>query len=185
MRRILLFLSLVLGASLAIQPVIHAHVLIKDQTGQAGAVLHVTPDDDPIAGQKSELYYSTQGIDGAKRASLTVVAQDGSRESVQAQVTGQGVSTEYTFPARGVYELRLRVDTVSGERMLNYTQRVERGGTDGADLLSAMSAGMQHRAWAEPLLAVVIIAVFVLLILLFNRRVSVARHVARAHKKKK
>src|SRR6478672_7835545 len=63
----IVILSLALIVSALIVTPAYAHVIIRDDASKVGAVLHVTPDDDPVAGEHSDLFFSleNQSLDGS------------------------------------------------------------------------------------------------------------------------
>lgn len=54
------FICLIVLGVLILPASVSAHVLITDKNNQIGSVLHITPDDDPIAGQPSALYFDIE-----------------------------------------------------------------------------------------------------------------------------
>src|SRR5690606_15978623 len=86
----------------------YAHVLVRDTSGSKGAILHIIPDDDPIAGKKATLYFDAQDVfDDDVRTGLSITRDDnGEAVVVETKRDGSLVTAEYIFPARGVYNLR-------------------------------------------------------------------------------
>ncbi|MES2876662.1 MAG: hypothetical protein V4678_04295 [Patescibacteria group bacterium] len=125
--------KLMVGALLALlvattaQPV-SAHVLIRDVNDSVGAVLHITPDDDPVAGSSADLNFSLQNESLAgSTVQIQITDQASGRTATIKPVSGAGaVSARYVFPSKGVYDITLNI---SGRA--NYTfkhvQRVSRG----------------------------------------------------------
>ena len=132
-KKILFSLLLLLCCTVLLPQKALAHVLISDDTKSIGAVLHVVPDDDPIAGQQSNLYFDiqTQKIN-KDTAKLTITDTAASEAAnVPIKVDSNSVTADYTFPVQGVYRLSL---TVSSDKTytFNYSQRVSRGVTGSA-----------------------------------------------------
>lgn len=135
MKRSSLFLFALAVASLfgTIQPA-DAHVLIRDDANSIGAILHITPDDDPIAGEESSIYFNLRG-QSLRESDVTITITDESTNqpvTLAVTTTSSGVETTYTFPSRGVYQINL---DIQGQRdySFSHTQRVSRGiGTDAA-----------------------------------------------------
>lgn len=50
----------------------YAHVLVSDESNTVGAVLHITPDDDPIAGESAHIFFDVQ--DKNSLAALTALS---------------------------------------------------------------------------------------------------------------
>jgi hypothetical protein len=122
---VLLFLCLALTPATA-----SAHVFISDQAHEQGAVLHINPDDDPIAGQQANLFFDLQGIRPGE-AALTVTDAAGTAANIPVQISGSSVSANYTFPAQGVYQLDLQAGTTAKTYNFSYAQRVSRGTAAG------------------------------------------------------
>lgn len=111
-----------------------AHVLITDDSKEIGAVLHVAPDDDPIAGRKGELAFDlqTQGKSNTFTASLSVTDSQGASVKLPVEVRQNVISTEHTFPSQGVYKLELIAKSGRKTYLFHYSQRVSRGALGGA-----------------------------------------------------
>lgn len=163
-----LFVGLIVLAvcSMAVAPPALAHVLIMDDTGTKGAILHITPDDNPIAGEPAALYLDIQ--DGAKSsANLTVEDTNGTAETVEARVDGSLAVFAYTFPAQGVYRLTFRVGMDAQAYSFSHTQRVSRG-------ITASALQPPRYVWAEAVLFTSGVGIVVLGTIIFNRRKSIA-----------
>lgn len=133
MSKRLLLVSLLIGLVAFLPQTASAHVLISDDTKSIGAVLHVVPDDDPIAGQQSNLFFDIQTQKINKATAKLTVANTATSEAVivPIKVDSDSVTADYTFPVQGVYKLSL---TVSSDKAytFNYSQRVSRGVTGSA-----------------------------------------------------
>ncbi len=103
-----------------------AHVLITDDANKIGAVLHIVPDDDPIAGQSSQLSFDIQKLKFAQ-ADLTITGSNDVVARVPITIDGQFVNADYTFPYQGAYTMTLRL----GQTTFHYVQRVSRGQISG------------------------------------------------------
>lgn len=104
----------VLGCGLAIHyssPKAHAHVIISDQTKKVGAVLHITPNDDPVAGQFAGLSFDIKSDEDISNwaVQLKVLRPDDKQDVVDTYTTVNNVYGEYTFRGRGVYGLQLEI----------------------------------------------------------------------------
>jgi len=144
-----------------------AHVLITDTTNTKGAILHITPDDDPIAGDAATLYFDMQGAGEA--VSMTITDAAGVVETSTAKVNGSLATSTYTFPAQGVYRLTFTEKVNDKKYTFVHSQRVSRGVT-----ASALDTPLYP--WAELLLIASGVAFAVLVIVAFNRRKTIARH---------
>ncbi len=114
------------------QPV-NAHILITDDSRTKGAVLHISPDDDPIAGQPSTIFFDIQNTALSENATTTLtISKDGEQNEVTAKLDGSLATFEYTFSAQGMYKLSFQV--TSGEQAYTFTQpwRISRGHTTSA-----------------------------------------------------
>jgi hypothetical protein len=113
MKKIIAVLSLfILSIYISATPV-EAHVLASD--GNIGAVLHVDPDDNPIAGQQSGFFFEFKDkqnkftpqncdctfvvIENGKTIYTQPLFQSNSNPSLSS------ASVFYTFPQRDVYEV--------------------------------------------------------------------------------
>lgn len=167
MKRIAIIAIVLLGAlMLPVQPV-SAHVFISDSIGTKGAILHINPDDDPIAGQSSTLFLDTQI--SLRRAVLTITAQTGTVTTIDATITGSLATFTYTFPTQGAYTLNFETTTDTTHDTFSYTQRVSRGSAT-TTLIKPV------HTWAELLLISSCIGLGVLAIIAFNHRKAIAKH---------
>jgi len=168
MKKILLALILI-AACLVPATNAFAHVLVMDETNTHGAVLHIIPDDDPIAGQPSDLYFDMQdALANDASVSLSVKSADGTSDGIEVNRNGSLVTAEYTFPTQGVYELTYTVASEGKEYVFKQTQRVSRGVASGI-------ATQQTHAWAQGLLVTSLFGLAVVAILAFNRRKEIAK----------
>jgi hypothetical protein len=121
-----------------------AHVFINDDSGQEAVVLHIDPDDDPIAGQPSNLFFDLQNVKPTA-ATLWITAAGGQQVSPAMHVSGPVVSTQYTFAVQGVYQLDLQVHAGARTYNFQYAERVSRGAAAG-------SLDQAEPLWADLLL---------------------------------
>lgn len=92
-----------------------AHVLKTD--GTIGAVMHVTPEDDPIAGDRSDFFFEFKDTQNRFQPAMCEcvvhVIENGKQiysRALFAENTNpslQNTSFSYTFPKRGVYSLQV------------------------------------------------------------------------------
>jgi hypothetical protein len=166
MNRLALVVS-VLGIVLCLPQATYAHVLVRDTDRQVGSILHISPDDDPVAGKPSELFFDIQGtsIDKNARATLTVTNENEHTkpETIATKVRDNGVSASYTFPSQGAYIVRLEIVKNNKTFTFSHTQRITRGA-----ILSTQDKPVH--AWAEAVLIFTVCAFGVLMIVGFNRR---------------
>ena len=114
----------------------HAHILSTD--GEVGAVMHIDPDDDPVAGIESVFYFQLKDksdtFDFSQCECVFSVIQNGkeiaSEPIVDGGEDGLTLHVSYTFPVRDVYTLKvLGRPTTQGafnSFELSYDIRVER-----------------------------------------------------------
>ncbi len=138
--------------------------------------MHINPDDDPIAGQVSQLYFDVQDKNSEVRIAysgyeLVVTNENGVATTVPLSISGSTLGTDYTFPTTGLYSLTLRSKASYDQFQKVSMQdsiRVSRGPTNTA------SATPEH-----PMASVVVlgsaVALVVLAILAFNNRQNIAR----------
>lgn len=164
MKKLLLFTCLLL---VCISSDAAAHVLIKDGTGTKGAILHIRPDDDPIADEPATLYFDTQNLQDSKVSVEIRNTRTGKIDKVSpVAMDGSLATLQYVFPTQGVYKL---VFTVSGEDTYTFTkyQRVTRG-------ISVDSSASSTHAWSEILFVASGIGLIVLFTTFLNRRKEIA-----------
>lgn len=132
MRRIYVLLLSIVSCALVLSmasPAASAHVLIRDASGVQSAVLHVNPDDDPIAGQEAFLVYDLQQnlIEPGSMASLEIAgSQRSDRLTVQPNDT-LDIPVRYTFERQGTYNLTLTIISSRATYTFAHTQNVTRG----------------------------------------------------------
>lgn len=88
-----------------------AHVLETNKT--VGAVIHITPDDSPVANQPSEIYFEfkdTENKFSPEACTCIVTIRQGEKEIHKEQLFQDNPSLEnavmtYTFPQEGKYTL--------------------------------------------------------------------------------
>lgn len=134
-----------------------AHVLITDHTNTIGAVLHINPDDDPVAGESATLFLDPQisekVIDSMQ---LTIRNADGTETVVDDSYT-------YVFPAQGLYELTFAVNSSGYNYIFTHTQLVSRGVSTG-------SLDKPTYMWAEVLVLMAVIGFALLIVFILNYR---------------
>lgn len=113
MRKLLIFLVCFFCNLLLFTSTVEAHVLVRDKN--IGAVLHIDPDDDPIAGQQSGFFFEFKDTTNKFRPENCdcnfIVSENG--QTVYSQPLFQNndkptltnASIFYTFPKRDVYQI--------------------------------------------------------------------------------
>jgi hypothetical protein len=145
-----------------------AHVLVRDQTGRAGLIMHVTPGDDPVAGVPSTIFFDVEGVSVADRDTIDVsVTHNGRSDIVAVQPNGNGLRATYTFARQGVYAVRLTIDANDRRVVFVANQRVSRG--------VGQSSAAQTYAWAEIGLMAAVVGLAALSIIAWNRRHEITR----------
>ena len=169
MKRLLLVIFSVLLLSNAFLQPVSAHVLITDQTTTKGAILHVMPDDDPIAGQDTVFYFDTQNQLAAQGSNvkLDILDENGSSKEVEAKVDGSLATATYIFPTQGIYKLTFTVNSNGQTYIFEQSQRVSRG-------VSASALSKPTYAWAEMLLVTCFVLFALLVVMFINRRKDIA-----------
>lgn len=137
------FLTALLACLCVFGATAQAHVLIADDRRQMGAVMHITPDDDPIAGEPSTITISIQDTNISEETHafrLHISSDHGHGGDVQLQAGNGSVAASYVFPVQGVYTLTLSLEPTNGSGqtiVFRHAQRVSRGETAPAGLASA------------------------------------------------
>lgn len=146
MKRFLLILAVCLAA---LPGTAAAHVLIGDETRSVGAILHITPDDDPVAGEQSSIAFIIEGqAVSNKTHAFTLHAIDGQNQKsyISIQANGSTITAAYAFPVQGVYELILVAEPLTGRGKtltFRHDQLVARGEAAEATDNVAASLGAQ------------------------------------------
>ncbi len=146
-----------------------AHVLVKDKTGTKGAILHIQPDDDPIAGEQATLYFDTQSKNDSRV--VATITNDASRTAetlAPVQTDGSLATILYTFPTQGTYILQFNITTASNSYTFVAHKRISRGATANTDTT-------QTYFWTEALMLGSSIGLLFLAILLIQRRKEIAQ----------
>ncbi len=172
MNKLILGILLLLGW-VALPTKVSAHILVTDTTGQYGAILHVMPDDDPIAGEESNLFYDVQidSLDDSDyEAILTITNSSDELTIVNLETNDSYMSTNYAFPTQGVYRLKLQIKTSSASYNFESSQRVSRGVT------AVASQASNRYAWAELGLVAALSGLVMVAIVGFNYRHKIATY---------
>lgn len=160
----------VMATGLVAAPPAYAHVLIPDETNTSGAIVHIMPDDDPIAGQPATLFFDMQDQQDDESTQVNLVIRDanGKDTKVDIRTDGSSATARHTFPSRGTYELIFTVKTDAKTYTFKQSQRVTRGE-------AASALDQPTYAWAEMLLLAGCLGFLVVGIVAFNRRNEIAR----------
>lgn len=151
-----------------------AHVL--ETEGTIGAVLHIDPDDDPIAGEKSGIYFEIKDKTNRFKAQdcncRLIIERAG--QTIYDQPFTRSEGGEFTFPARDVYTVKaVGVPKSSGafdSFQLSYDIRVQRGVNQ-----SDAAAGNPAQTKKIAILAAVIVAVILILTVLRYKIIKKAK----------
>lgn len=169
--KILMYILLLLAVGLVFSNNASAHVLITDETKTKGAVLHIIPGDDPIAGEESTLYFDMQAelVNANNSVKLFIKDYSGSEQLVETKTDGTLVTAEYVFPTQGVYEIKFIVAANTTEYIFTQSQRVSRGEASGV-------LNPATYIWAEILLVSSGVGGALLAVTAINRRKDIAKH---------
>lgn len=143
-----------------------AHVVVNSIDKSNSAILHIIPDDDPIAGEVVNLMFDTQAgfLSDASKVTLAIHDTSSQKEdTVETRRDGSLVSADYTFPTQGTYLIRYSVTTNGVTYVFEQDMRVSRG-------LQGSNQVEQKYTWAEGLLIVAGILFLVLVIIGWNKR---------------
>lgn len=131
------FISLLIAGLIALIPArpAAAHVLFIDQRTNIAAVFHANPNDDPVAGEMSELFFDIQDKNSSVRIpysgyDLVITDEAGQRTTVRMSASGSTVQAKYTFPSQGLYLLSVQSQPEYDEFQkvsINGSLRVTRG----------------------------------------------------------
>lgn len=169
-RKLWFGIFLLLGCTMFVSKPALAHVLISDTTKSVGAVLHIVPDDDPVAGENANLFFDIQTrniSDQSTKLTVTNAMTDETKE-VAVAVNDNSVTAGYIFPTQGVYNLVLKV---GGDKsyVFTYSQRVSRG---------TVGSALDKPSYPVANISMVFcgIAFIFLMIVMFNRRNEIKKH---------
>lgn len=172
MRKLLLTLSVIALCLCLTHTGAQAHVLIKSSDDvTVSAILHVSPDDDPIAGEAASLFFDIQGVTGLKTsydAKVFTTNETGTDIVTKTSMRDNGVLATTIFPTQGVYALRLELwqrNNPSAITVLTHSQRVVRG---------VGATPPVHYAWADSLRIISVILLISLGIVAFNNRKDIS-----------
>lgn len=89
-----------------------AHVLFIDEQTNIAAIFHSNPNDDPAAGESSELFFDIQDKNSDVRIpysgyDLIIINSTGEKTIVPTSAFGSTVKAEYVFPSKGLYSIAL------------------------------------------------------------------------------
>lgn len=148
---------------------VSAHVLVTSESGQQAGILHIIPDDDPIAGRSSTLFFDTQNrlLNANNKVQLFVTGEDGKTDKITTKIKGSLVSADYIFPRQGAYQVNYTI--ASNKRTYHFKEvvRVTRGELD--------TPYASRYRWAEGLLIMSGALLLVLVIIFWNHRRGIAR----------
>lgn len=139
MKRIFL-LGLILFGAISILPSgVSAHIL--ETNGNIGAVLHIDPDDDPIAGQQAGFFFEfkdKQNKFDPKLCDCTFIISEQGKQIFSQDLFASNstpsldnASVFYTFPKRDVYQVQVAGKPLAPNGFqpftLTYNIRVDQG----------------------------------------------------------
>lgn len=164
----------------------YAHVL--ESSGSVGAVMHISPDDSPVAGVRSDFFFEFKDKKNKfdpKNCNCTVSIIEADKSifstglfSNNPSPSLDSASFAFTFPTRDIYEVRITGEPLDGKAFerftLNYDIRVEREVNDAVSKGESGSGNsnwvMSHIPYVAGLIIAVIILVFVILKRIKNKR---------------
>lgn len=184
MKKLVLILLLNLTLPFLVTNFASAHVLITSDAGDSSMLVHINPDDDPIAGQSTEMFFDIRSnrINKDDYNFYLIISSDRyAPATINLEEVGKSyLRAEMSFPTQGVYKLELVARPTAGfEERFEFNQRVSRGVTLGTDVEN------EAYEWAEAGLIVSFCLSFVILILIINRRKQILEFTYVGPKKEK
>lgn len=178
---LLLFIFFILAA----RPV-SAHVLKAD--GNIGAVIHVTPDDDPIVGEKADFFFEIKDKDKKFRPEAcdctVTIAKNGNKVFSRPlftstnQVNFDTPVFQYTFPERAIYTILLIGQPKTANAFqpfrIQYDIRADRVSESASTTPSAQPSAAWPNHWFH-YIAIAFIALVFLALLFIDRLRAHAR----------
>jgi len=137
-----------------------AHVLITDDTGTYGAILHIDPGDNPVAGQPATLILDTQQLAGTTTVAIGDAA--GHTTTLATHTVGSMAEVHYTFPSQGVYSLVFTVHSSHHSYIFHQSQLISQGTV-------AQPLTQPHHQWARALLVTSLAGLGLLVAILLGR----------------
>lgn len=112
-----------------------AHVLFVDRKTNIAAVFHSNPNDDPVAGEDSELFFDIQDKTSDVRIpasgyDLFITDEQGNETKLEVTAYDSTAQVDYVFPSQGLYLLSLRSQPKYDQFqkvVLSGSIRIERG----------------------------------------------------------
>ncbi len=145
-----------------------AHTLVKDSTNTVGAIYHITPEDDPIAGKTTAIYFEVESKIDLNTSTVNLMISSrtsGFKQDIPVKIHDHTVSALFNFPVRELYFLRLSIvsnDAVHKEMTFTSSQQVTHSANDEhSDAIAP--------AWAKAGLTVTILATIFLFGLGYKR----------------
>ncbi len=125
---VVIFLIIAFSWIFVTMPVL-AHVLQAD--GTIGAVLHVDPDDDPVAKEDSSFFFEFKDTSHIFSLAdcICTVAIDSNANTIYKTTLNTTPVVTFVFPERGVYTIRVTGASIShrfNPFTLSYVVRVDR-----------------------------------------------------------
>ncbi len=172
MKRIFVFLFIFFFATYITKPV-SAHFVLNNNN--VGVLIHIDPDDAPIAGQIAHIHLNFQDKTGELNSSncncsLTITSDGKKLATVPiSNLTGSEMNfmTEYVFPQKGIYSLTIQgtIDTKKQVSFkMNYDLRVDREDTPTTSTMT-----QTNTLSPLTLTALALIALFVFGVLFYSR----------------
>jgi hypothetical protein len=117
---------------------VFGHIL--ETNGSIGAVIHIAPEDDPVAGELSSFFFEFKDKEGKfkpENCDCTVSITQAGREIYSQPLfknstnpSLDNVSLTYTFPQKDVYEIKIIGKPISSDSFkpftLTYTVRIDK-----------------------------------------------------------
>ena len=132
-----------------------AHVLKTN--GSVGAVMHVTPDDDPIAGEKSDFYLEfkdTENKFNPKNCDCVITISQSGEEIFSQQLftnnadsNSSQASFSFTFPKRDIYTITITGKPTRESVFQNFTLSYHVRVQQEADTLKPNTEKAQQPPW--------------------------------------
>jgi hypothetical protein len=165
-----LFVPVGILAALLLAPLsVSAHELVKDQVGDAGALMYISPEDDPVAGEQATLFFEISHAPVTVESStLTITNDHGNSATLPTTVADSTLSASYTFPKAGAYQIKLTLKE-GGKIAHTFSESVRVSG--GED-----QAAPGAPTWAVVAITLSGLALAVVTFLVFRRRKAINRY---------
>ena len=159
-----------------------AHVVINSNSDKSHAIVHVSPDDDPIAGSEAVLFFDIKSeltSNSTHDFDLAISSKYGTQSVLVEEVGARGVRSRYIFPDQGEYLIRLTAKDGSNDEIFEFSQQVSRG------VSRSHSTKRLNDFWTELTMVVSLVSLAAIMVIVINRRQQILAYTHDSIRRKK